>query len=208
MSSCIIWPQKTTRMFKKKTEVWEEIGSLVNLSGEACRKRWKGLRDTYKRRKRAAQLASGSGAPSPSKRWRYMESLEFLDDYKDARTTIGNIDNIDNDLPSILDCSSSSVNDFLLTDESSSQANEPPPKYTKKHADAEITTVFKQVMQECANSVREIASGSEISRNSTLLLFESLAQKLIESNLPQVTMSEIEAKVVSLVYKEIAQNIP
>lgn len=87
--------------------------------------------------------------------------------------TIGNIDNIDNDLPSILDCSSSSVNDFLLTDESSSQANEPRRKYTKKHADAEITTVFKQVMQECANSIREIAKLILIRRNLFFGIFSN-----------------------------------
>lgn len=125
--------------------------------------------------------------------------------------TIGNIDNTDDDLPYMLDCSSSTVNDLLTTDESTSQANEPrPKKYTKKHADAEITSVFKEVMQECANSVREIASGSlnESGRDSTSLLFESLAKKLTESNLPPAIISKIEAKVVSLVYEQIAQNLP
>ncbi|XP_017467326.1 PREDICTED: transcription factor Adf-1-like [Rhagoletis zephyria] len=69
----------------KKMEIWESVAQSLNLSADACRKRWKGLRDTYKKRKRSELLASGSGAPNPVKRWKYMEMLSFLDNYTDSR---------------------------------------------------------------------------------------------------------------------------
>ncbi|XP_036334540.1 uncharacterized protein LOC118745115 [Rhagoletis pomonella] len=93
----------------KKAEIWEAIAKSVNLSGEACKKRCKGLRDTYKKHKRVSQLASGSGAPSPAKKWRDMQALSFLDNYRDARPTVGNVTLNESELENVLDSSSRSI---------------------------------------------------------------------------------------------------
>lgn len=50
-----------------------------------CKKRWKGLRDCYKRCKRAEQVASGSGATSPKTKWRHKEAMSFLEGVKSTR---------------------------------------------------------------------------------------------------------------------------
>ncbi|XP_036325447.1 uncharacterized protein LOC118738647 [Rhagoletis pomonella] len=163
-------------------EIWEAVAQSVNMSADACRKRWKGLRDTYKKRKRSELLASGSGAPNPSKKWKYMELLSFLDDYADSRPTVGNIE------PEILfedlaDCSTSTIVDADASVPSLNQRKE-----TKKKADAEVTSVFKDVMQECSDAIKELTSVTnppEKVRNTTSLLFESLANRISKASCPK-----------------------
>jgi hypothetical protein len=61
------------------------------LSEDVCRKRWKGLRDTYLReRRKEAGKRSGSAA-GPSKRWKYSAILFFLDPFVTPRETSSNM---------------------------------------------------------------------------------------------------------------------
>lgn len=50
-----------------------------------CKKRWKVLRDSYKRCKRMEQVASGSGANIPKKKWKYFDAMPFLDRFTNSR---------------------------------------------------------------------------------------------------------------------------
>ncbi|XP_017470929.1 PREDICTED: uncharacterized protein LOC108362460 [Rhagoletis zephyria] len=199
----------------KKAVIWEEIGKSVCLPGDSCKTRWRGLRDTYKRRKRTSQLSSGSGAPSPTKKWKYLQTLSFLDNYKDSRPTVGSDLHEDMELDFLLNCSSSTSlteNQSSPTtptiDEGEHQRIEPLPRKTsKKQADAEVTQVFAEVMQECAVTVKELASAaisSDQERDATSLLFESLAKKISGADLPQGDVRRIEAKLIALVYDELA----
>ncbi|XP_065360346.1 uncharacterized protein LOC135954196 [Calliphora vicina] len=69
---------------KKKEYAWREVAAKVNLSESECKKRWKGLRDSYKRCKRMQQ-ASGSSGETSKRKWRYFETLKFLDNVKRSR---------------------------------------------------------------------------------------------------------------------------
>ena len=64
---------------------------LCFLSEEVCRRKWKGLRDTYiKERKKEAGRKSGLAAGT-GKRWKYSAVLSFLDPFVTPRETSGNM---------------------------------------------------------------------------------------------------------------------
>nr|XP_036219037.1 uncharacterized protein LOC118680984 [Bactrocera oleae] len=172
----------------KKTQIWEEVAKIVNLPEENCRKRWKGLRDTYKKRKRAQRLASGSGAPIPCKTWKYMNTLSFFYGYSDSRETIGNVP-FDAIMEEI-ECSTSA-----------SIRTSPPPEgyYTtpnaskqrkRKAARDDVNDVFTDMMKECVDTVKE-------HEDATSLLFKSLARNISEANLTPQRVGQIEAKIVA-----------
>ncbi|XP_067634818.1 uncharacterized protein [Eurosta solidaginis] len=79
---------------------------------------------------------------------------------------------------------------------------------SKKQADAEVTSVFKDVLKECAKTIQEIACAPEQEkiRDSTSLLFESLAKTISSANLSQNNVRNIERKVVALVYEELGKT--
>ncbi|KAK9977042.1 hypothetical protein ABG768_018863, partial [Culter alburnus] len=59
---------------------------------EKCRKKWKYMRDTYKREKNEEKerKKSGSGAAGGSQRWKYVSILGFLEPYITDRDTSSN----------------------------------------------------------------------------------------------------------------------
>uniref|UniRef100_A0A8C2ZMT2 MADF domain-containing protein n=1 Tax=Cyclopterus lumpus TaxID=8103 RepID=A0A8C2ZMT2_CYCLU len=66
---------------------FDEVGIPV----EVCRKRWKGLRDSYlKEKRRSTDKKSGSGAGT-YKKWKYSAVLSFLDPFITPRDTSGNM---------------------------------------------------------------------------------------------------------------------
>ena len=60
------------------------------VSEEVCRRKWKGLRDTYIKERRKEAGSSGSAAGS-GKRWKYSAVLSFLDPFVTPRETSGNM---------------------------------------------------------------------------------------------------------------------
>ncbi|XP_036344592.1 transcription factor Adf-1-like [Rhagoletis pomonella] len=71
---------------RKKDSAWKEVASAMKCDEVQYKKRWKDLGDCYKRIKRSQQLASGSGAPSPKRKRRYMEAVSFLDEVQSSRS--------------------------------------------------------------------------------------------------------------------------
>jgi hypothetical protein len=59
---------------------------------EAAKKKWKGLRDNFRRElKKVDKPRSGDGAPPHTPRWIHYKSLEFLRDVMEHGKTSGNI---------------------------------------------------------------------------------------------------------------------
>lgn len=62
----------------KKDHAWQEVAAVINLTVDECKKRWKGLRDTFSSYYKADKnVPSGSGA-TPSCKWVHFNSLQFL----------------------------------------------------------------------------------------------------------------------------------
>ncbi|XP_016332238.1 transcription factor Adf-1-like [Sinocyclocheilus anshuiensis] len=75
-----------------KNNAWRNISFAVGLPVEKCRKKWKYLRDTYKREKNEEKerKRSGSGAAGGNRRWKFMSILNFLEPYIQDRDTSSN----------------------------------------------------------------------------------------------------------------------
>ncbi|XP_046666988.1 transcription factor Adf-1-like [Homalodisca vitripennis] len=67
----------------KKDKIWNDIGELLDKTGEQCKTRWKSIRDNFKRTRR--DESSGTGKPAKIKRANYWELLTFLDEADDKR---------------------------------------------------------------------------------------------------------------------------
>ncbi|XP_044763326.1 uncharacterized protein LOC123320184 [Coccinella septempunctata] len=52
---------------------WDEVGESLNLPGEECKKKWKNLKDTF--RKKVNLMASKPGASQ--RKWKYSDRMEF-----------------------------------------------------------------------------------------------------------------------------------
>ncbi|XP_011197513.2 uncharacterized protein LOC105222036 [Bactrocera dorsalis] len=67
------------KSLKKKDYAWRHISVMLKLSETQCRRRWKSLRDSYKRCKRMKTDGTGD---STRKKWRYLEPMSFLERVK------------------------------------------------------------------------------------------------------------------------------
>lgn len=52
---------------------------LCFILDDNCKKRWRSIRDTYKRLKREGKLGTGSAASAKSQKWQLASYLSFLD---------------------------------------------------------------------------------------------------------------------------------
>ena len=94
-----LWKAKSKNFkdVERTNNSWKEIASTiqsvgVTASDDACKKKWKYLRDSYARLKRECSSKSGDGAQSTSRNvcWKFYWCLSFPDDATSAtqRTTV------------------------------------------------------------------------------------------------------------------------
>ncbi|XP_046687358.1 uncharacterized protein LOC124372993 [Homalodisca vitripennis] len=73
-----------------RDNVWSEIGMKMKLPAEECKNRWKNIRDTYMRRKRAKKLPTGSASSKKVRKWHLEDYLEFMNVVECERETVTN----------------------------------------------------------------------------------------------------------------------
>ncbi|TMW42604.1 hypothetical protein DOY81_012315, partial [Sarcophaga bullata] len=71
------------RNLKKKEREWREIAASTRMNVKECKKRWKGLRDSYKRCKKKDTKFNGVG--KTQRKWKYFSALQFLDNVTGSR---------------------------------------------------------------------------------------------------------------------------
>ncbi|XP_017492642.1 PREDICTED: uncharacterized protein LOC108380759 [Rhagoletis zephyria] len=181
----------------------------MGIALQECKKRWKSLRDSYKRCKRMDQLASGSIAETPRKKWRYFESLSFLENVSNSRRTIGSISADDtqfieeSEVVEIVDINSANISPPAIESPQSKVLN--PREQKKKDSDK-----FQKFLEMAGSSISETCAafvGQRQMQDSTALHFASLAAKISEDGLPPNTVNQIEAKVSVLVFGEIEKYL-
>ncbi|KAG9259522.1 hypothetical protein AMEX_G27817 [Astyanax mexicanus] len=80
------------RDLNKKNDAWKKVSEIVGVPVEECKKRWKNLRDTFRREKNRERERNRSGAGAVSSRpWRYMGVMSFLNPFVESRPTSGNM---------------------------------------------------------------------------------------------------------------------
>ncbi|XP_044590877.1 uncharacterized protein LOC123269332 [Cotesia glomerata] len=64
------------------SNLWEEVSTALNgqISGPDAKKKFKSLRDVYRRIIHAEQLPSGSGRVNQKEKWKFYAQMEFLRD--------------------------------------------------------------------------------------------------------------------------------
>ncbi|XP_046389705.1 uncharacterized protein LOC124158590 [Ischnura elegans] len=79
------------RDIRVKDNIWKEIAEYVRRPVTDCKKRWKNIKDTYDRRKRARSPTGSAAAPDMKrKKWQLKEKLSFLQSTEAPRKTISN----------------------------------------------------------------------------------------------------------------------
>ncbi|KAK4874646.1 hypothetical protein RN001_014006 [Aquatica leii] len=74
----------------RRDNIWREIGKHLNESADACKQRWKTLRDCFQR---AAKDTTKSGqAAKATRKWRFWNTMSFLLPYVKSRETHSNIE--------------------------------------------------------------------------------------------------------------------
>ncbi|KAG8275261.1 hypothetical protein J6590_090044 [Homalodisca vitripennis] len=73
-----------------RDNLWSEIGMKMKLPAEECKNRWKNIRDTYMRRKRAKKLPTGSASSKKVRKWHLEDYLEFMNVVECERETVTN----------------------------------------------------------------------------------------------------------------------
>ncbi|XP_056463070.1 transcription factor Adf-1-like [Gadus chalcogrammus] len=64
----------------KRNQAWRDISSMLGVTAEVSRKKWKYLRDKYLRERKAERDRKKSGAGATSfKRWKYMAIMGYLE---------------------------------------------------------------------------------------------------------------------------------
>ncbi|XP_034091701.1 transcription factor Adf-1-like [Gymnodraco acuticeps] len=82
----------TYRDRNQRNQAWKEVAETVGETDEVCKKRWKSLRDRYRRERILEKegKSSGAGASGGSKPWRLAAVMSFLKPFMLDRETSSN----------------------------------------------------------------------------------------------------------------------
>ncbi|KAK5613803.1 hypothetical protein CRENBAI_015986 [Crenichthys baileyi] len=86
----------------RKDLVWRRVSEETGVAEDVCRKKWKGLRDTYLKERRKELEKRCGAAAGVAKKWRFSAILSFLDPVVAPRPTpsnMGKVDKMAEDLP-------------------------------------------------------------------------------------------------------------
>ncbi|KAJ8247550.1 hypothetical protein GJAV_G00247630 [Gymnothorax javanicus] len=75
--------------FNRRAVAWRSIALQLGISEEDARKKWKNLRDIYRKEYIAEEKRSGSSA-EPKRTWKFMPLLQFLEPFVQGRQTCSN----------------------------------------------------------------------------------------------------------------------
>ncbi|KAG7462774.1 hypothetical protein MATL_G00188300 [Megalops atlanticus] len=81
----------------RKRDAWVCISEIIGIPPHDCKRKWKNLRDTYRREMAKEQERSRSGAMATTQRpWRYSAIMGFLNPFLESRPTSGNMQAVGN----------------------------------------------------------------------------------------------------------------
>ncbi|XP_034071658.1 transcription factor Adf-1-like [Gymnodraco acuticeps] len=83
----------TYRDLNRRNQAWREVAETVGETDNVCKKRWKSLRDRFRKEKNMEKEAKRSGAGSAGgyKPWRFMAVMGFLTPFIIDRETSSNV---------------------------------------------------------------------------------------------------------------------
>ncbi|XP_034725477.1 uncharacterized protein LOC117943446 [Etheostoma cragini] len=76
----------------EKNEAWDKVAEIVGVSADDCKKKWKSLRDMFKKERKKEKDRQRSGAGASSVRpWLYSAVMGFLNPFMEDRPTSTNM---------------------------------------------------------------------------------------------------------------------
>ncbi|XP_020714658.1 uncharacterized protein LOC101449870 [Ceratitis capitata] len=218
-----------------KAKIWRKIAQQLDVKDAHCKNRWVSLRDSYKRWKRKEKRSGGKDKTHKFKYADDMAFLENIKSYyipRDSANTTHFSDEDytdDDDDEQVNDRDkedswsalhspeytqmedkqqaneASKPNDNIPNNAVASDNANPVTSMTENDQIISMQPVFMEV-KTAENSDNEVSIRDPLTaRNSTSLLFESLARKIISSGMPHTMVDAIELKAVKLVYDEISK---
>ncbi|XP_058115852.1 transcription factor Adf-1-like [Anopheles ziemanni] len=216
-----------------KERLWQQIAYELNCSVEVCKRRWKSLRDKFIKLSRVEQSARGTSDEEQPKKWRYFDSLTFLQGYnKSSLATANFLDSMylteeryvdikcehpngrqfvreDNAVTVAVECSSGIVNTdrYTATDARNGATvtldvqSGTVSGGRKRQLDL-IETECVKIIRTAAEAIQMEAS-CNIRKTSTQMLFEALAHRIDEANLPASRLNALQTAVTNLVYSSL-----
>ncbi|XP_036347067.1 uncharacterized protein LOC118756407 isoform X2 [Rhagoletis pomonella] len=178
------------------------------LSEAVCKKRWKSLRDTYTRIARCSKLTTGTKFLKT--KYKYGDELSFLRGIKEGRKYYSSDDDtLQNDETNNDDEDVWGPLPSPKVDEDSQSSFCAPSNEVASAIEIEdnVKPAFTEVIQKCSDSAVEARGFDPLAaKNSTVMVFESLAHKILTAGLSENDVDAIELKVASIVYEEISNR--
>ncbi|XP_045462984.1 uncharacterized protein LOC123672752 isoform X2 [Harmonia axyridis] len=69
---------KNFHNLEMKENSWEEISNELDIPAEDCKKKWKNLKDCYRKARAKRQTKNGDPSESITRKWRYEDEMSFL----------------------------------------------------------------------------------------------------------------------------------
>uniref|UniRef100_A0A182QH18 MADF domain-containing protein n=1 Tax=Anopheles farauti TaxID=69004 RepID=A0A182QH18_9DIPT len=218
-----------------KDRLWQQIAYELNCSVEVCKRRWKSLRDKFIKLSRVEQSSRGTSDEEQPKKWRYFDSLTFLQGYnKSSLSTTNFLDNIyiGEDRYVDIKCEHPIARQFVRDEAPVTVAIEcgsggigSTDRFTVSEAVRNGVTVGHElpssgtgssgsrkrhldlIESECVKIIRtaaeSIQANCNMRRSSTQVLFEALALRIDEANLPASRLNALQTAVTNLVYSSL-----
>ncbi|XP_054731591.1 uncharacterized protein LOC129240105 [Anastrepha obliqua] len=186
------------RNTKWKDTIWKKIAADLNTKDIWCKKRWKTLRDTYRKKRRLEGMETCSTKPISNKKFKFAQEMSFLEGVTDGRSYC----------PSDDDDYDANETGHSGVEASWTALPSPADSLTPKHEDSTSNLSapsYKASSTKKTENHVNPASDPLAARKSTLLLFESLAHKIMSAGLSESDADAIELKVASVVYEELAK---
>uniref|UniRef100_A0A182N2V2 MADF domain-containing protein n=1 Tax=Anopheles dirus TaxID=7168 RepID=A0A182N2V2_9DIPT len=236
-STILLYNVKNVNYRRKndKDRLWQQIAYELNCSVEVCKRRWKSLRDKFIKLSRVEQSSRGTSDEEQPKKWRYFDSLTFLQGYnKSSLSTTNFLDNIylGEDRYVDIKCEHPIARQFVRDEAPVTVAIEcgsgigSTERFTVSEAVRNGVTVTHELPSgtgssgsrkrhldllesECVKIIRTAAEAIQMEANcnmrrtSTQLLFEALAQRIDEANLPASRLNALQTAVTNLVYSSL-----
>ncbi|XP_052889399.1 uncharacterized protein LOC128297747 [Anopheles moucheti] len=216
-----------------KERLWQQIAYELDSSVEVCKRRWKSLRDKFIKLSRVEQSARGTSDEEQPKKWQYFDSLTFLQGYNKASLSTNNfLDNVylseeryvdikcehpltrqfvrdDATVTVAVDCGSGIVSSERFAPADARNLATVAHELASGTGSGSRKRQLDLIESECIKIIRsaaeamQIEANSHIRRSSTQLLFEALALRIDEANLPASRLNAIQTAVTNLVYSSL-----
>ncbi|XP_069696793.1 uncharacterized protein [Periplaneta americana] len=84
--------EKNFKNLSMTKRAWEEIGEILNVSGDVAKTKWKNLKDKFRKElQKITKLRSGSEASTVTSPWAFFEAMMFAKDVVLPGRTVGSL---------------------------------------------------------------------------------------------------------------------